>query len=72
MLTHYNFCRIHRTLQVTPAQAAGMTETLYDVDWIAELVQARGPEARTARTVPEAAGVPVRPWRNAPIRMSRN
>ena len=44
MLTHYNFCRIHRTLQVTPAQAAGMTETLYDVDWIAELVQALGPK----------------------------
>ena len=44
MLTHYNFCRIHRTLQVTPAQATGMTETLYDVDWIAELVQARDPK----------------------------
>ena len=25
-------------------QAAGMTETLYDVDWIAELVQARDPK----------------------------
>ena len=44
MLTHYNFCRIHKTLQVTPAQAVGVTETLYDTDWIAELVQARDPK----------------------------
>ena len=39
-----NFCRIHKTLRVTPAQAAGVTETLYDMDWIAELVQARDPK----------------------------
>ena len=44
MLTHYNFVRIHKTLQVTPAQAAGVTEALYDMDWIAELVQARDPK----------------------------
>ena len=44
MLTYYNFCRIHKTLQVTPAQAAGVTSELRDVDWIADLVQARDPK----------------------------
>ena len=41
MLTHYNFCRIHKTLQVTSAMAAGVTTELRDVDWIADLVEAR-------------------------------
>ncbi len=44
MLTHYNFCKIHTTLKVTPAQAAGVTETLYDTDWIAKLVAKRDPK----------------------------
>ena len=44
MLTYYNFVKIHKTLKVTPAQAAGVTETLYDADWIADLVQARDPK----------------------------
>ena len=41
---HYNFCRIHKTLRVTPAMAAGVTDTLRDVDWIAGLVEARDPK----------------------------
>ena len=32
--TYYNWCRIHKTLRTTPAQAAGLTEELRDVDWI--------------------------------------
>ena len=39
----YNFCRIHRTLKVTPAMAAGVTDTLHDVDWIVKLVEATTP-----------------------------
>lgn len=34
---YYNFCRIHRTIRCTPAMEAGITETLHDVEWIAEL-----------------------------------
>ncbi len=44
MLTYYNFCRIHKTLKMTPAMAAGVTSELRDVDWIAELVAARDPK----------------------------
>jgi hypothetical protein len=29
--THYNFCRIHKTLRVTPAMAAGVTDRLWSV-----------------------------------------
>ncbi|MFQ5852544.1 MAG: DDE-type integrase/transposase/recombinase [Candidatus Binatia bacterium] len=29
---HYNFVRIHRTLRVTPAMAAGLTDYVWDLD----------------------------------------
>ena len=35
---YYNFCRIHKTLRVTPAMEAGLTDTLHDVHWIVELI----------------------------------
>ena len=35
---YYNFVRIHQSLRVTPAMAAGLTDTLHDVRWIADLV----------------------------------
>ena len=34
---HYNFCRIHQTIRCTPAMEAGITDTLYDMEWIAKL-----------------------------------
>lgn len=39
----YNFCRRHRSLRISPAMAAGVTSTLYDVDWIVELIDERTP-----------------------------
>jgi IS1 family transposase len=35
---HYNFVRIHQTLRVTPAMAAGMTDRLWSVEDIAALL----------------------------------
>jgi IS1 family transposase len=29
---HYNFCRVHQTLRVTPAMAAGVTNTIWKLD----------------------------------------
>jgi IS1 family transposase len=29
---HYNFCRIHQTLRVTPAMAAGLTDSVWNLD----------------------------------------
>lgn len=36
---HYNFCRIHKTLRVTPAMAAGLTDELLSMADIASLVE---------------------------------
>ena len=40
-VTFYNWVRIHQTLEVTPAMAAGLTKELYDMDWLVRLVEAR-------------------------------
>ena len=41
---HYNFCRIHKSLKVTPAMAAGVSNTLHDLEWIVGLIDARAPK----------------------------
>ena len=38
---HHNFVRIHKTLRVTPAMAAGVTGRLWDMSDIVELIEAR-------------------------------
>ena len=53
---HYNFCRIHKTLRMTPAMAAGVTNTLRDTDWIVSLIDARAPK-------PQKPG-PKGPWKH--------
>jgi IS1 family transposase len=40
----YNFCRIHKSLRVTPAMAAGVSDMLRDMKWIAALVEATAPK----------------------------
>jgi hypothetical protein len=38
---HYNFCRIHKTLRVTPAMAAGVADHVWDVEEIVALLRER-------------------------------
>jgi IS1 family transposase len=38
---HYNFCRIHKSLRVSPAMAAGVSNTLRDMNWIVDLIDDR-------------------------------
>lgn len=40
---HYNFLRIHKTLRVTPAMAAGLSDTVHDLDWVVGLIDANEP-----------------------------
>ena len=40
----YNFCKIHKSLRVTPAMEAGISDTVRDFDWIVELIDARAPK----------------------------
>ena len=42
---YYNFCRIHSTLKITPAMAAGATERLWEIRDIVELIEAAEPKA---------------------------
>lgn len=40
---YYNFCRIHRTLKITPAMEAGIADMVYDLDFIVRLIDEREP-----------------------------
>ena len=39
----YNFARIHKTLRVTPAMAAGITDKLWTMEDIVALIDAAAP-----------------------------
>ena len=47
---HYNFVRIHKTLRVTPAMEARLTNTLHDMDWLVDLVEAAAPKPKRPKT----------------------
>ena len=41
---HYNYCRIHGALKVTPAMEAGLSGTVRDLEWIVGLIDANAPK----------------------------
>ena len=47
-MMYYNFVRIHKTLRVSPAMAAGVTDKLWEIGDIVTLVEAE--EAKADRT----------------------
>mgnify|MGYP003380807526 CR=1 FL=1 len=49
-MTYYNFVRIHKTLRVSPAMAAGVTDRLWEITDIAMLVEQE--EAKPAKRGP--------------------
>lgn len=51
---YYNFVRIHKTLRITPAMAAGITDRLWEIDDIAKLVEAA--EAKRGKRGPYKKG----------------
>ncbi|HEY6768117.1 MAG TPA: IS1 family transposase [Candidatus Sulfotelmatobacter sp.] len=44
---HYNFCRVHSTLRVTPAMEAGLTDHVWTLDELCALLPTKKPNART-------------------------
>ena len=40
---YYNFIRLHQTLKVSPAMAAGVTDRLWEIGDIVAGIEARGP-----------------------------
>ena len=47
---HYNFVRMHKSLRMTPAMAAGVTDTLHDMEWLLGLIDARAPKPGRPKT----------------------
>ena len=41
---YYNFCRMHTTLRMSPALAAGVASDLRDMKWIVGLIDERAPK----------------------------
>ncbi len=41
---HYNFCRIHQSLRVTPAMAAGVTDRLWEIADIVQMIEDAAPK----------------------------
>ena len=40
---HYNFCRIHKTLRTSPAQAANITDELLSMESVCAIMHAANP-----------------------------
>jgi len=38
---HYNFCRVHKTLRVTPAMEAGIADHIWSIEEIADLLESK-------------------------------
>ena len=53
---YYNFCRIHQTLRITPAMAAGVTDRLCEVSDIVRLIEAATPKPNRPKTYKKRAG----------------
>jgi hypothetical protein len=43
---HCNFCRVHKTLRVTPAMQAGLTDHIWMLEELVALLPAKKPNAR--------------------------
>jgi IS1 family transposase len=54
--TFYNFCRIHKTLRVTPAMAAGVDDVVHDMDWIVGMIDAAAPKPNRPARYNQAKG----------------
>ena len=47
---HYNFCRVHKSLRMSPTMAAGVSDTLRGMEWIVGLIDARAPKPNRPKT----------------------
>ena len=47
---HYNFIRIHSSLRITPAMAAGVVDDLRDFDWLVDMIDEAWPKPNRPKT----------------------
>jgi IS1 family transposase len=50
----YNFCRIHKTLRVTPAMQAGLTDHVWDMEEVVAIMDERAPKPGRPKTYKKA------------------
>ena len=50
--------RIHKTLRCTPAMAAGVSETVHDMEWIVGLIDARAAKPNRPATYKDFETLP--------------
>ena len=62
-MMYYNFVRIHKTLRVTPAMAAGVTDRLWEVADIAKLVESA--ETQPSKRVAHIGSAQAERWAGA-------
>ena len=48
---HYNFCRVHKTLRVTPAMEAGLTDHVWTLEELCGLIPEKKPNARIEKAM---------------------
>jgi hypothetical protein len=48
---HYNFCRVHSSLRVTPAMEAGVTNRVWTLAELCELLPTVNPSARIEKAL---------------------
>jgi IS1 family transposase len=48
---HYNFCRVHKSLRVTPAMEAGLTDHVWTLEELCGLLPERKPNAQTDKNL---------------------
>ncbi len=53
-----HFCRIHKTLRMSPAMAAGISDTLWTMEDIAERIEARRPQPKAGKRGPRGSYKP--------------
>ena len=53
----YNFCRIHKSLKVTPAMQAGLTDRLWNMEDIVALIDAAAPKPGRPKTYKKGSEV---------------
>lgn len=46
----YNFCRVHKTLRVTPAMEAGLTDHVWDMEEVVAIMDERAPKPGRPKT----------------------
>jgi hypothetical protein len=49
--THYNFCRVHETLRITPAMHLGITDHIWTISELIEAALSKGAQMRVKRAL---------------------